>query len=403
MQMDVMWVIFLFALGACIGSFLNVVIYRMPRGQSIVFPASHCPTCGRAIQWYDNIPLLSWMRLKGKCRFCKASISPRYLLVEATTAILVGGLFVCYYLLDIRDGAGTLSQSWPMFAAHAVLLCALFACAIIDIEHWIVPLEVCWFASLVGIASATAAPHGWMPPVSPSIGAMSLGAVAGLGISLLLMRYGLIQQSFLDADETAVNADNEKHGKKSKKGKNRKSVAITKDHGVNPRTEVLRELIFLAPPIAGALTAYLLVTRVEAIEKAWSFLTASAMHEKWSYASYLNGLLSGLFGYLLGGALVWGMRILGTLGFGKEAMGMGDVHILAAVGAVCGWIVPSIAFFVAPFFGLIWAIYLLLGRNQRELPYGPWLAAASLAVMLFYDGFRELLRPYGVALGLFAR
>ena len=85
--------------------------------------------------------------------------------------------------------------------------------------------------------------------------------------------------------------------------------------------------------------------------------------------------------------------ILGTLVFGKEAMGMGDVHILAGVGAVTGWIVPSIAFFIAPLFGLLWAVYLWLGRGQRELPYGPWLAAATLVVMLFYDAFAGYVRP----------
>lgn len=77
---------------------------------------------------------------------------------------------------------------------------------------------------------------------------------------------------------------------------------------------------------------------------------------------------------------------------------MGDVHLMAAVGAVTGWIVPSVAFFVAPFMGLLWALYLLASRNQRQLPYGPWLAAGTLVVMLFYDRFREFLAPFADAL-----
>ena len=80
--MEVALLIFMIAIGASVGSFLNVVIYRLPLGKSIVFPGSHCPQCGRAIHWYDNIPLVSWWVLGGKCRFCKCSISPRYLWVK---------------------------------------------------------------------------------------------------------------------------------------------------------------------------------------------------------------------------------------------------------------------------------------------------------------------------------
>ena len=100
-----------------------------------------------------------------------------------------------------------------------------------------------------------------------------------------------------------------------------------------------------------------------------------------------------MVGYLIGGAWIWGMRIFGTLGFGKEAMGLGDVHILAAVGAVCGWITPSLVFFAAPMIALLWAMHLLASGRQRELPYGPWLAVASLVVILFYDGIMKLLAP----------
>ena len=140
--MAIAWLIFVLAIGACVGSFLNVVVWRLPRGQSIVFPGSYCPQCGKAIRWYDNIPVLSWCLLRAKCRFCKKPISVRYPIVEAATALLVGGLYVWYFLAEFRGAAGPFEEAWPMYLAQAALLCGLLACSLVDIEMWIVPLEV---------------------------------------------------------------------------------------------------------------------------------------------------------------------------------------------------------------------------------------------------------------------
>lgn len=400
MTMDICWLVFFLAIGACVGSFLNVVIYRLPRGESIVFPASHCPSCGRAIKWYDNIPLVSWLALRARCRFCKARISPRYILVEAATAILVGGLYAWYYLLDARRGAGDFASSWPMFVAHATLLCGLLVCSLVDLERWIVPLEVCWVVSAVGMISAAASPHPFWPIVSPVMGGMAVAAAAGLILATILRRYGLIRPSFQDVDEKALLkaaekpvADRKGQGdsKSGQKAKTRiTSVAIGKEHGVNPRKEILLEAAFLAPAILLACGAYALLTRRPDVAKVWS----AWLDPAGTVGPHVNALLSALLGWLVGGLWIWATRILGTLAFGKEAMGMGDVDIMASVGAVTGWIVPSIAFFVAPFFGLAWAVVLLIRGNQRELPYGPWLAAASLLVMLWHDDFARLLRPF---------
>jgi len=97
-----------FALGLAFGSFLNVCIYRMPRGLSVVRPGSACPNCGKAIRFYDNVPVLSWVLLRGQCRNCSAQITPRYAVVE----LLTGGLFlVCY---------------WHFGLIPAMLKCAVF-------------------------------------------------------------------------------------------------------------------------------------------------------------------------------------------------------------------------------------------------------------------------------------
>ena len=87
---------FSFGLGECIASFLNVVIWRVPRGESIVSPPSHCPKCNAPIKWYQNIPILSWLALRGKCANCKAPISPRYILVEMLGGVLFLAAFWHY-------------------------------------------------------------------------------------------------------------------------------------------------------------------------------------------------------------------------------------------------------------------------------------------------------------------
>ena len=379
---------FVFAFGACVGSFLNVIIYRLPRGQSIVFPASHCPSCGRAIRWYDNVPIVSWIVLRGECRDCGVSISARYILIEAATALMVSGLYVWYFVLQMREGMESPSAEWVTFVAHAALWCGLLACAATDIEHWIIPLEVCWFLSLMGAAAATISPPGAavLPRVPPVIGAMAIAAGIGLIISAMLQRFGLLQPSFIDATETVTRDETSAPGK----GAKIVAVAASREHGVNPRKEILRETAYLAPAVilaAGVWTAMRFIPGTDQFVRQ-----ASDYDYTGRFALHLAGFEAAIVGYLAGGLLVWGTRILGTLGFGKEAMGMGDVHLLAAVGAVTGWIVPVLAFFLAPVLGLLWAVKLLIFGKQRELPFGPWLALSAVLIMVFYDGIVEVLK-----------
>jgi len=274
---------------------------------------------------------------------------------------------------------GTFVDTWPAYAARAVLLCSLLACSLVDVRHWIVPLEVCWFAAAVGLAANTADPA---PALVPQVGAtaatMSAAAAVGLIVSMLLVRRGLLLPSFLDAEEAPANADAPPRG-----------VAITAANGVNPRREILREVAYLAPPAILAAAAFLLLHFVPSLAgrlERWVGPRAD-----WAGAAYVNGFAASLFGYLIGGLWIWAIRIGGTLAFAKEAMGLGDVHLLAAVGAVCGWIVPTLVFFAAPSVALLWAMQLLISRRQRELPYGPHLAIATGLVLLFYDGIVHIL------------
>jgi leader peptidase (prepilin peptidase)/N-methyltransferase len=146
------------------------------------------------------------------------------------------------------------------------------------------------------------------------------------------------------------------------------------------RREVLIELLFLGWPVLGALLG-------NALLPIWRLPSAPV------YGPYAHALLVFLgvaAGYLVGGGMVWGTRILGTLAFGKEAMGLGDVHLMAAIGAVLGWRAAAVAFFLAPFGGIIGTVLLLglrrVGRRQgRVVPYGPYLALAAVLTLAFQD------------------
>ncbi|MGQ9645232.1 MAG: prepilin peptidase [Thermodesulfobacteriota bacterium] len=121
-----MWHIVSMIFGAIVGSFLNVCIYRIPRGESIVFPGSRCPRCQRPIPFYDNIPLISYLLLKAKCRYCQGPISPQYPLVEGVTALSSFFLFIQFGI------------SWS-YVFYFVFLSSLIAITVIDLYHQIIP------------------------------------------------------------------------------------------------------------------------------------------------------------------------------------------------------------------------------------------------------------------------
>ncbi|MBT3278451.1 MAG: prepilin peptidase [Phycisphaerales bacterium] len=375
MMPQILLLTFIATFGACVGSFLNVVIWRVPRGGSIVFPPSHCPKCGFAIRWHDNIPLLGWLILRGKCRFCKLPISARYPLIELLTSLLFVGVYLAQYPLD-AEGAMLLRSNWPLYVGQILLVAALVVCSAVDIDIWQVPLEVCWLVSAVGILGATiwTSSTQWIPSVSPQAGIAAGGMVIGLVISNSLQARSLFLPSFLDADpirEGGVDSEDD-----------RTSFAATADDGINPRLEVMREVLFLAPAVILGVLAWWLAGTLLPAGATWSGPNA-ILPGAWGLRA--AGLSAAMVGYLAGGGLIWGIRIFGTLAFAKEAMGLGDVHILAMAGAVLGWKVPLLAFFLAPVFGLLWALTVLFRKNQRELPYGPWLSVGVLLAMLWGD------------------
>lgn len=487
---------FAFAFGACIGSLINVIVYRMPRGIGIVSPPSACPACGTHLTWRENIPVLGWVLLRGRCRFCRSRISAEYPIVEAAVGLLIAGFFGLWYLTppdahwawigwgSIRPAwaGGGFTATWPLFVVLVVLLGSLAAMTLVDAKTTMIPLGLAWFPTAVALVGYTGfaawleyagagglsrseTGYAWsIPTPGPADWgwiAASIGGIVGIGLGNVLLATGLIHRSFegYEAWERETyggdsGAAQEERGKADKPdapatGDGRRSepgpapregfwravgaallavVVLGVVGGVTAGVFGLNPWVGAGPgvllgPIVGGLFTRRLWPRVKSRSEGqpssqaevW-ILYPHARREMvrelafvapcvllawvgWKVGPMLGGtgisatlaslwvrVLAGvLTGYLVGGGIVWGARILGTLAFGKEAMGLGDVHLLAAVGACLGWIDPTLAFFVfAPFVGLygVLLMWAWAGSGSRALPYGPSLAVGTVLVLL---------------------
>jgi leader peptidase (prepilin peptidase)/N-methyltransferase len=151
--------------GLVIGSFLNVCIYRLPRDQSVVWPASRCTNCGRQLSWYENVPVISYLALEGRCRTCGEGISPMYPVVEVSTALVFVAMLAWYGLT-------------PLFLVRVLFACAMVVLFVIDLQHQILPNEITLPGIAVGLAASIFLP--------PGLRDAAIGAVAGAGVLWLV-------------------------------------------------------------------------------------------------------------------------------------------------------------------------------------------------------------------------
>ena len=276
----------LFSIGAVVGSFLNVCIYRIPWEKSVIWPASHCPRCFSSIAAQDNVPIISWMSLRGECRTCGLPISARYPLIEA----LVGVLFASVYVITILYGKpipwGTLPASIPVgLVYHLIFVALLVTATFIDYDLTIIPDLITIPGMIIGIAVGAICPEIRTPPSS------------------------------------------------------------------------------------------------------------------WQGINHWDGLWVGLIGLLAGGGITQGFRLVGSLVLRREAMGFGDVTLMAMIGAFLGWQAAVLTFFIGPFFGLghaLMKILVFIGKKlrgvkssaaDREIPFGPYLSMAALAMLFSWPWF----------------
>jgi leader peptidase (prepilin peptidase) / N-methyltransferase len=462
----VIFIVFFFLLGAVIGSFLNVVVWRLPRGESLVSPPSRCPICLHPLAWYDNVPVLGWLKLRGRCRYCRTPISVQYPIIEFIT----GALFVLYYVMFFiehrgpcwmvmqADWAGemraqyhyvnTIQEHWPQYLLAVFTISALLAAALIDAKLFWIPQSIPMLLATIGLLYHTILdrPHepGTLNIASGAVAAMTVGAGLGLLISLILLYTGKLARSFaeewpaleIEKDPPPADAPEgriaamvrrliDRYRAKLTPEQQRtlaqfKAQAAARDKEEEDRRkaeetahapkgepkeftradinrEIRKEMVFLMPPLMLGIAAFALVTFSPATGTAWERF----IHQH----DWISGFLGSLLGAMIGGFVVWFWRIFGSLAFGREAMGMGDVDLMFGVGAVIGAGAATVAFFIAPFFGIALAIYMYVVGKRRELPFGPYLALGTAFVMIYYCPIAAYLQPglTGLASILFQR
>ncbi len=429
------------AFGACVGSLINVLAYRIPRGMDYVTPTSRCPSCSTKLTWRENIPIFGWLLLRGKCRFCRSPISAEYPIVETVVALLWFVAFmVCYadqyaglsFFLHLQPewARGGFVQTWPIFLVIVTLLSSLVAMTIVDAKTYTIPEQLTNFPTIVGLVvhplaavwvqykygqlSHAALGYSWSIWTPDDFGwwwvGAALGGAVGWGLANGLLKLGVLKRSFgVEYQAWEKEAIEKMEAGKTDSAKVRGSdsanvedvVGGPEAHPTDPTTEnndptqqemwikypharreMAREVLFVGVIIACALLGGMIAKWAVG---PWAYNPNTLAMETMSdqmVPLWLKVLSGALLGYLIAGGFVWFCRIIATLAFGKEALGLGDAHMMAAVGACVGWIDPVIAFFAAAFLGMFgWLIQLLTsGENKRLLPYGPFLALATILV-----------------------
>ncbi len=355
---------FAFILGIVVGSFLNVVIHRVPRGESVVSPGSHCASCGAPVRAFDNIPLLSYAILRGRCRDCRARISLVYPLVE----LLTGLMFVA---LVFKTG-----PSWEVLLEF-VFACAMIALVFIDARHHLLPNVITYPAFVFALAAVTAR-AGWgeqmsftfdisiiIPGLRWEFEAWRAALFGGLLLALAAPGFRLLDRldpilfgKYFEWEEV-----NEETGEDI--------------GGIENEEEFERRhnRVVYATMILGALVAI-----------AWAAMVVlSSAKNQQVYEDAYDGLLRASMGALIGGGLVWGIRAIYFLIRGFEGMGLGDVKMISVVGAFIGWQgafgVLLLGSILGSAIGVISAYRSKRGL-KTPLPFGVCLGIASLVVML---------------------
>jgi leader peptidase (prepilin peptidase)/N-methyltransferase len=360
--------LFLALLGALIGSFANVVIYRLPRGESVVFPGSHCPHCNHALGALELVPVLSWAALGGRCRACKTGISARYPLVETLMALGFLGLALRY---PVESFGPTV---FPLLALFALLVIL----AAIDLDTRLLPDALVFPALALAVSGALLyAPGSGLPSVT---GALS-GACLGAGLLVLINRLGaLVLRRFRDTRERLWPLGMDQVGVAALFGTLGWPFGFVGAAASLALNAARRRTLRLPEPLLYALWLLALTGLTLWPPNPWlpNPLTA------------ISGSLLSAGGAALAGALFWWLHDWGKPGeeMAEEddepvAMGFGDVKLAAVLGAMLGVQNVLVGLLLAFFFGALGGLIGKVLGGGRVVPFGPYLVLGALAALFF--------------------
>lgn len=341
------WSLVFFTFGSIVGSFLNVCIHRMPLGQSIVSPPSHCPHCKYSIPFWLNVPLFTWLYLGGKCKNCAAPISIRYFLVELLTGLMFLGCWLAF------------GDESPMKAlVFCLFLAGLIVATFIDFEHYIIPDEITLGGMVVGFFISFFLPelHG-ESATSGGVLKSLLGIGAGAGLIYFILRLGKLlfgrQKIALPTGTKIIFSESAVH---------------------LPDQEIPYEEIFYR----ASDTIKLQACTVELCDRSYKDVPVRL--------ALISKVLR-IGDEELNPEAVTYMEVTATeITLPREAMGLGDVKFMGAIGAFLGWQAVLFTVAVSSAIGAVVGLTMIaLGMRERSkyLPYGPYLAAAA-ALWIFF-------------------
>ncbi len=334
------WSLVVFWLGCMVGSFLNVCIHRMPINLSVISPPSHCPNCKYAIPFWLNVPLLTWLMLRGRCANCREPISIRYFLVELLTGL-------CFLFCWIGYG-----QTLPAVAlVYCIVAAGLIVATFIDLAHFIIPDEVTIGGAVFGLLCSFAVPSLHVQTGShwKSAGMSLIGLVVG----------GLIVEAVRQIGKLAF-------GRMKLKLDGETKIRFGETCLILPDREIPYEEIFYRKTDAIRFHA----RQVELPDRCYSNVDVSLSPQKLKVGndefdpeqnSHMEVLTD-------------------NMELPREAMGFGDVKFMAAIGAFLGWQAVVFSLVISSFIGAVVGLLLILtGRHKRSapIPYGPYIAAAA--------------------------
>ena len=346
------FLIFAGVLGAVVGSFLNVCIYRMPRGIGLAEPRrSFCPSCRKTIQWFENLPVVSWLLLRGRCSTCGERIPARYLVVELLTAVLFAWSWSVWGV--------------PLALVYWVLISLLVTGSFIDIEHFIIPDELTLGGLAAGLVFSVALPslHGVETFWEGGAAGLS-GALAGLGLLWLVVEGGKLAFG-------------------------RKRHRFEPPVAFEWRRDGERAEMELGGERLGWEDAFSRARDVVRVEGEKFQLDGRAVQGPLNF--FYDRLVVGEETYSLKNLL----RVEGvarSITLPREAMGLGDVKLLGAIGAFLGWKAVVFTIFSGSVLGCVAAavgIFSARDHTGVRLPFGPFLSAGAVIWILGGDRLAE--------------